>query len=399
MSRWIAFALSLVAALVFASRVMTPVVGANERLLTVDHYVRLKSTAPAINGQMAHLYVRERLAEGILRTASLSGRVVLFVHGAGTPGEVAFDVPYGDYSWMAYLASAGFDAFAMDMTGYGRSTKPSPMEDPCNLTRQQQTALVPALLEAPCAPSYTGDVTTIGSDWNDINAVVDYIRALRHVERVSLVAWSQGGARAGGFAVLHPDKVDRLVMLAPASPPNPAPNPPATPPPTTTAPPAPFSTQSHAEFVANWDRQVGCPAQYDQAVSDAVWTEMQASDPVGATWGTGVRRSSNARRVAGGWDAAALVNLKIPTLLVSGAHDKQVDPANVRQLHSAIGATDKVFVDLGCSSHNALWEKNHLVLFEASRQWLTDASVNGAKTGTLRLGYGTAGNPGERQIP
>ena len=32
--------------------------------------------------------------------------VVLFVHGAGTPAEVSFDVPYKDYSWMAYLAHA-----------------------------------------------------------------------------------------------------------------------------------------------------------------------------------------------------------------------------------------------------------------------------------------------------
>jgi hypothetical protein len=36
-----------------------------------------------------------------------------------------------------------------------------------------------------------------------------------------------------------------------------------------------------------------------------------------------------------------------------------------------------------------MWEKNHLILFDASRQWLTTGSVNGAKTGALRLGYGT----------
>ena len=41
-----------------------------------------------------------------------------------------------------------------------------------------------------------------------------------------------------------------------------------------------FNTQSRAEFDANWDRQLGCPAQYDPAVRQAVWTEMLASDPV-----------------------------------------------------------------------------------------------------------------------
>jgi hypothetical protein len=35
-----------------------------------------------------------------------------------------------------------------------------------------------------------------------------------------------------------------------------------------------------------------------------------------------------------------------------------------------------------------MWETNHLLLFELSRQWLTDGSVNGMKMGTLRVGYG-----------
>ena len=57
---------------------------------------------------------------------------------------------YQDYSWMAYLAQAGFDAFSVDMTGYGRSTRPPAMNDPCNLAPNQQAALVPRLLAAPC---------------------------------------------------------------------------------------------------------------------------------------------------------------------------------------------------------------------------------------------------------
>src|SRR3954465_4125492 len=143
------------------------------RLLTLDHYVRVKSTVPAITGQLAQLYVRERVLAGTALRGVSSDRVVLFLHGAGTPAEVAFDVPYQDYSWMGYLARAGFDVFSVDMTGYGRSTRPAAMNDPCNLARDRQAGFV----AAPCAPSYPHTLTSVASDWADVGAAVDYVRA------------------------------------------------------------------------------------------------------------------------------------------------------------------------------------------------------------------------------
>src|SRR5579859_6967159 len=119
------------------------------RLLRVDHYVRVHSTVPVISGQTAQIYVREVVQAGTALRGPASDRVALFVHGAGTPAEVSFDVPYQDYSWMAYLAHAGFDAFSMDMTGYGRYTRPAAMNDPCNLAAQQQAEFMPALISAP----------------------------------------------------------------------------------------------------------------------------------------------------------------------------------------------------------------------------------------------------------
>ena len=58
--------------------------------------------------------------------------------------------------------------------------------------------------------------------------------------------------------------------------------------------------------------------------------------------------------------------------MVAGAHDKQVPPDRVRAAYDDLGATEKVLIDLGCSSHNAMWEKNHLLLFSASLEWLKD---------------------------
>lgn len=361
---------------------------AADDLITVDHYVRVKSTVPATAGQVAQLYVRERANPAVLlRSASLTGRVVLFVHGAGTPAEVAFDVPHPDYSWMAYLAADGFDVFSMDHTGYGRSTRPSPMDDPCNLAREQQTTLVPALLSAPCPPTFARPLTSMGTDWDEIAAVVDYVRALRRVEQVAMVAWSRGGPRSGGYAVRNPSAVSRLVLLAPAY----VRETTAAQAETAAAAGAAMNVQSRRDFIANWDRQVGCPDQYDPAVADAVWTEMLRSDPVGATWGPGVRRAPQS---SGTWTQAAVRALAVPTLMVTGAHDRQVPPERVQHLYEDLGATDKVFADLGCASHNAMWERNRLALFEASRAWLTTGTVNGVKQGTIRLGYpATAGAP------
>jgi len=59
------------------------------------------------------------------------------------------------------------------------------------------------------------------------------------------------------------------------------------------------SYSSREDFNVNWDRQVGCSDQYERATSDSVWTEMLASDPVGATWGPGVRRARKRRCGAG----------------------------------------------------------------------------------------------------
>src|SRR5204862_495737 len=174
-------------------------------------------------------------------------------------------------------ARAGFDVFAMDMTGYGRSTRPEPMNNPCNLSKEQQAAFGPSLISSPCGASNARPITTIASDWDDIEAVVNHIRALRHVDKLNLLGWSQGGPRAGGYAARHPEKVSKLVLLAPAynrAMPLEQPSAPFT--------GAPMNTQSRPEFVANWDRQVGCAEQYQPATSESVWSDMIQSDPQGA---------------------------------------------------------------------------------------------------------------------
>jgi len=353
-----------------------------EHVLRVDHYVSVRSTVPAIAGQTTPIYVREVVrAASALRDRSIANRLVLFIHGAGTPAEVAFDVPYQDYSWMEYLAQAGFDTFAVDTTGYGRSTRPAAMNDPCNLSAAQQLALATGGRTEACSHSYGQQMTTIASDWNDIGAVVDYLRALRGASQVSMVSWSLGGPRAAGYAAQNPDKVGKLVLLAPAYNRDAS----ATVPTPVPAVGAAMNTQSRDDLTALWNRQVGCSDQYEQGVFKAVWQAMLESDPVGATWGPGVRRAPNVTNW--GWTTAMVAATKTPTLMITGAHDGQVQPSRVHDLYADIGSKSKVLIDLACSSHNAMWEKNHRLLFQASLEWLTKGTVNGVDQGKVRLGY------------
>lgn len=343
-------------------------------LVRTDHYVPVVSTVPTMAGQTGLLYARQ-VTKGT-PSGDMEGKVVLFIHGAGTPAEVGFDVPVPGYSWMGYLAERGFNVFSMNMTGYGASTRPLEMNDRCNLSREQQMQE----FGDACEPSHREAATTMVTDWHDIDTVVTWLKQRNGVERVHLVGWSQGGPRSAGYAALHPENIGNIVLLAPAY--NRAG--------VATAAEAPISgdamtKQSRADFIANWDRQVGCEDQYDPAVADAVWADMLASDPVGATWGNngGVRRAP--RVPTFGWTQDVVGNTQIPMLVVAGTHDAQVPPARVREFYEDLGASRKVYVEMHCSSHNAMWERDAQQLFDATYQWLSTTTYNGMSSGTFDL--------------
>ncbi len=74
-------------------------------------------------------------------------------------------------------------------------------------------------------------------------------------------------------------------------------------------------------------------------------------------------------------------------LLVSPVHDAQVAAERVHQLYEDLGSDNKVLIDLGCASHNAMWESNRLLLFDASEERLRSGTANGVENGVLTLGY------------
>ncbi|MBN8989467.1 MAG: alpha/beta fold hydrolase [Rhizobiales bacterium] len=111
--------------------------------------------------------------------------VVFFVHGSSVTSRV-FDLSVpgkGEYSVMNEFARYGFDCWTMDHENYGKSGRTSGNAD-------------------------------IASGVEDLKAAVDVIARETGKRKVHFVGESSGALRAGAFAMVAPDRVDRLVFAA-----------------------------------------------------------------------------------------------------------------------------------------------------------------------------------------
>ena len=148
-----------------------------------------------------------------------------------------------------------------------------------------------------------------------------------------------------------------------------------------------FNTQSRAEFDANWDRQVGCPG---------------AVRPGGAR--VGVERDARLRSGGGVVGTRRAARAADHDVGLGYGHGREADDADADRAGHPRQAGDsrsaprtstrtsarprRCWWISGCASHNAMWEKAaHTLLFNASLEWLDKGTVNGAKTGVLKLGY------------
>jgi pimeloyl-ACP methyl ester carboxylesterase len=335
----------------------------------IDHLVPHISTERANAGSPVSLFMRER------RGASL-GPAVLLVHGRSAAAVPSFDLPYRDYSWMGYLADAGFDVFAVDLQGYGSSSKPAVMDDPCNTSDAYQAKyLIPNPLRAACPPRYPHSFGSFATDWNEIDTVVEFIRSLRAdpALKLNLIGWSRGGMRVIGYAALRPGNVEKAVVLAP-----------------TRFPPAagvegyPMNMTDKRDFFIDWDGQIdsnNCPQQVDPSIRQALWNSTIALDKLGSSWGaSGVRRFP--AFTAAGWTPDLPGRVQAPTLVIRGALDLQAPEPATRALYDALGGP-KAYVTVSCGSHELVYETQHTKLFEASAAWLRSGTSDGHSPGSI----------------
>jgi pimeloyl-ACP methyl ester carboxylesterase len=334
----------------------------------IDRLVSHVSALPSLKGVQTQLFVREKFLEGVK-----PGKAVLLIGGGIWPSTVTFDLAYKDYSWMDALARAGLHVFAMDLTGYGRSSRPF-MDDPANLSAKSQQTLIPLTLKAETPAPHPYRLATIDSEVAEIDRMVDHIRALRGVTKVSLLGWTGGGTRAGVYASRYPEKVDRLIIVSSSgykkdgssdAPSLPEPGNPVR-----------FETRHHWE--SRWP--IAKPDQVEQGISDIVWQASMAADPIGALWGPGGVRSPS--RTQWGWNPSAAAKVTHPTLVMSGALDALL-PRNL-DMFGDLGTAKKVFIEIDEGSHFMSWERQRRVLHAASKDWLTTGKIAGATSGTFR---------------
>jgi pimeloyl-ACP methyl ester carboxylesterase len=134
-----------------------------------------------VNNGNVRLYVWEKHA------GTAAGKpIVVLCHGSATAGKESFDLQVPgkpSYSLMDVLAGSGFDVFALDVRGFGRSTHPEE------------------------------HMTTLEAS-QDLNAVVDYVLKLRGAKKVNLLAWSWGTQYGGMFVMAEPGKVEKYISYA-----------------------------------------------------------------------------------------------------------------------------------------------------------------------------------------
>lgn len=275
---------------------------------------------------------------------------------------------------MAYLADAGFDVFAVDLQGYGSSSKPSVMDDPCNTSAANQAKyLIPKPLAAPCPPRYPHPFGSFATDWDEIDTVVEFIRSRRgdRTLKVNLVGWSRGGMRVIGYAARRPNNVEKVVALNPTRFP-----------PITSVQEYPINMIDERDFFADWDRQIdsrNCPEQVDPSIRQALWNSTIALDKLGSSWGSGVRRSPSF--TAAGWTPDLPGRVQAPTLVIRGALDDQAPEQATRALYAALGGS-KAYMTVSCGSHELVYEKQHTELLQASAEWLRSVTSEGRLPGS-----------------
>lgn len=282
-------------------------------------------------------------------------RTLLFVHGSTFPAETAFDLALGGLSWMDYVAGHGFDAYLVDVRGYGASTRPPEMGQP-------------AAANAPVVRTETAI--------RDVAAAIDFILRRRGLAKLNLCGWSWGTTLMGAYTAAHNERVNKLVLLAPQWL--------RTTPSMSDAggPLGAYRIVSAPDARARWLR--GVPEDRQAALLPDGWFDAWAAatfatDP----WSAGqapprMRAPSGTVQDSREFWAAGKPfydpgRISVPVLLVHADWDQDL-PLDMARAYFALltGAPYRRWVEIGEGTHSVLLEKNRKQVFAAVQAFLEE---------------------------
>jgi alpha-beta hydrolase superfamily lysophospholipase len=241
-------------------------------------------------------------------------RPALFlVHGSSMSSRSSFDLTVpgkGEYSMMNVFARQGYDVWTMDHEGYGRSTR-------------------------------TDGNSDIKSGVEDLKAALPLVQRESRQQRINFYGGSSGALRAGGFAMVQPENVDRLILEALTW--------------TGEGSPTLKARAERVEFYRTHNRRPrdremirsiftrDKPGTSDPAVAEALAdTEMQFGDTIPT--GTYLDMTANLPVI----DPA---KIKAPVLIVRGEHDGIATEEDLLTFYRNLPNPDRQFIILPGASH------------------------------------------------
>jgi pimeloyl-ACP methyl ester carboxylesterase len=296
------------------------------------------------------LYIRNKHRS--LPRKQLPEKTIVMVHGATFSSGSLYDVPLGGFSFLDYLAAEGFDVFAVDVRGYGLSTRLDEMQ-------------VDGALNPPLVGTETGVA--------DFAAAVDFVLNHRRLQKVNIFAMSWGGTVAGAFTVRNPGKVVKLAVLAPQW---------------VSDNPIPLDMGGHLDcyrlVAVNETKKRWLGAAPDGARDTLIpdgWFEAWAGatlaeDPWSSDKAPGRLRATNGpiQDIRDYWAAGRPFynpsDIKVPVLLVHGEWDYDVPLDRAVAYFSELrSAPYRRWVEIGEATHMVLLEKNRRQAFAAIRDF------------------------------
>jgi|AGTN01.1.fsa_nt_gi Lysophospholipase len=280
-------------------------------------------------------------------------RTVLFIHGATFAGSATFDLALEGTSWMDWMARRGYDVYALDIRGYGKSTRPP--------------AMAQAARDNP--PAVDGATAL-----RDVSKAIDFILSRRNLDRLVLAGWSWGATLAGAYANEAGGRVDRLVLYAPQ-----------------------WLSDAKPEDVGPLDawRDVplngirerwlrNAPAKERGDLASPVWIEawvaaLKATDPDGAGETPPRLRVPNGAVAdwLASWGAGKPYwhpgRISVPTLVIQGEWDAETPPDMGLSVFAHLGSAPvRRYVLVGEATHALLLEKNRHQLYRAVQGFLEE---------------------------